>query len=68
MQGAACSGKAQNETTWPIFIIRIVFNHFTISDGLVYFGNPYPTQDSAINIMFGKFEIVVCYPLSDRVY
>lgn len=62
MQGPLCLGKAQYQTTRPVFVFGIVLNNFgIIIQSLPHFLNRNIPDNALINSMSGKFKLLICY-------
>ena len=60
MQGPLCLGKAQYQTTRPVFVFGIVLNNFgIIIQSLPHFLNRNIPDNALINSMSGKFKLLI---------
>jgi hypothetical protein len=57
VQRSAVSGKAQNETTWAVLVIRVVLDDLTVRERLSQLLNADASQDAVINGVFRKLKI-----------
>jgi hypothetical protein len=56
MQRPACFSVAKDETTWAIFVFRVVFNYFTFPGHcILQFRHTYVADNTLIDTMFGVF-------------
>jgi hypothetical protein len=57
MQWSSFSGLSQDQTTWSVFVLWIIFNHFSIAKDFTSFLYTDTTNDGLINSMLGKLEL-----------
>ena len=51
------SSLSQDQTTWSVFILWIIFDHFSIAEEFLGFFYTNTTNNALINSMFGKLEL-----------
>ena len=58
MQWPSCPGPSQDQTTWRIFIIWIVFNHFGIAKDFSGFLHTDSTSNALVSRVFGELKLL----------
>ena len=58
MQWSSFSGFPKDQTTWSVFILWIIFNHFSIAKDFSDFLYTDTTNDALVNSMFGELELL----------
>jgi hypothetical protein len=58
MQWPSGSRPSQDQTTGPVFILRVVFNHFAVVQDFSDFLYGHSTNDALVNCVFGKLELL----------
>ncbi len=51
VNGSPCYGKSENEATWTIFVIRVIFDNLTRLNDFAYLLNSYLPQQGLIRCM-----------------
>jgi hypothetical protein len=54
MQWSSFSSLSQDQTTWSVFILWIIFDHFSIGEEFLGFFYTDTTNDTLVNSRFGK--------------
>ena len=58
MQRSSFSGLSQDQTTGSVFILRVIFNHFSVSKDFPDFLHADTTNDALVSRMFRELELV----------
>ena len=58
MQWPSTFGVSQDQTAWPVFVIGIIFNHFSTAKDFSGFLDTDTTNDALVNRVFGELELL----------
>ncbi len=67
MQRSSFFGLSEDQTTWAVFILWVIFNHFGIYKYIPHFLHANTTNNALVNGMFGELELSASIFSSDFV-